>query len=326
MTAVQNSRWQWPMFFGALIAPILASAIYLVETRRPQASTFLSPTDGIAAFVNAARRHDLKKLEALLGPGSRDMIESDDPVCDKAALERFLDAFDRKSALVAVNDRLTSLHIGSDDWTLPFPLILEGGRWHFDLDAGHDEIVNRRVGRNESNVIEASLAFVDAERDYASVDRDGDGILEYAQRFMSTEGMRDGLYWPTQAGEPSSPLGLFFADAGAESYASRGVSNSENGAKQPQPSNAYYGYYYRILTSQGADAPGGTYDYIVNGNMIGGFAMIAYPAEYRVSGIMTFMVNHEGIVYQKDLGPDTTSVVEEITEFNPDDSWENTRS
>ena len=277
--------------------------------------TFSSPEAGVAALVDALRKDDRQALESVLGPGSSAIVESGDPVADKNAKDTFLKDYDAKSTLVPVSITTRVLQVGRSDWTLPIPLTRRGAAWSFDLDAGRDEMLSRRIGRNEENTIQAALAFVDAERDYASADRDGDGILEYAQLFASTPGMVDGLYWPVQPGEAQSPLGPFFAAAQAQGYFRSPV--VPGGTPTP-----YYGYYYNILTAQGPAASGGAYDYMVDGKMIGGVALIAYPAEYGVSGVMTFIVNHDGIVYQQDLGPDTSDIAPSITEFDPDDGWQ----
>jgi hypothetical protein len=287
----------------------------------PQQMTFASPTDGVAALVDAVRNKDDRKLEALLGPGSRDVINSGDAVADQLTRDRFLAAYDMKSTLVPLNAIAASLRVGDDDWPFPIPLVKDDGIWRFDLAAGREEILNRRIGRNEANAIEASLAFVDAQRDYASVDRDGDGVLEYAQRFVSTNGMKDGLYWQVQGNEPPSPLGPAFAAARAEGFGLEAPNAKANASVSGQA--PYYGYYYKLLTSQGPAAmPGGAYDYLVNGNLLGGFALIAYPASYGVSGVMTFIVNHDGAVYESDLGSDTVRTVVGIAAFNPDDKWQ----
>jgi hypothetical protein len=254
----------------------------------------------------------------VLGPDSADLIDSGDAVADKNARDDFLAAYQAKSNLVPVDENTTSLQIGNDDWPFPIPLVKEGESWRFDTEAGYDELINRRIGRNEANAVEANLAFVDAQRDYASMDRDGDGILEYAQRIRSTSGMKDGLYWPVPAGEPQSPLGPLFAEAQAEGYRLE----TPAAANAPStPSNAYYGYFYKILTAQGPSAPGGAYPYIVDGNMIGGVGLIAYPAAYGDSGIMSFIVNHDGAVYRKDLGPETLELGALMTTFDPDVTW-----
>jgi hypothetical protein len=283
-----------------------------------QQQTFASPEEGVAALVDALRKNDRPALESVLGPGSADIIYSGDPVADRNAKDEFLKEYDAKSTLVPVNDTTRTLEVGQSEWPLPIPLVKRGETWSFDVEAGHDELLNRRIGRNEANAIEASLAFVDAQREYASEDRDGDGILEYAQLFGSTNGRKDGLYWPVQPGETQSPLGPFFADARSEGYF-ESITQADAGTRRPEP---YYGYYFLILTAQGPDAPGGAYDYIVDGNMIGGVALVAYPVEYGDSGVMTFIVNHDGDLYQQDLGPQTREIAEAMTEYNPDSTWQ----
>lgn len=273
---------------------------------------FDTPESGVAALIDAARKNDQAALESILGPGSRDVISSGDAVADAAGREDFVAAYDAKSNLVAVNDDTRTLQIGETDWPLPIPLVRDGSMWRFDLAAGRDELINRRIGRNELNTMEAALAFVDAQQEYASADRDGDNILEYAQRFVSTPGMKDGLYWPMRAGEEDSPLGPEFAEARAEGY------QLETAA----PGSAYYGYRYKILTSQGPAAMGGAYDYVIDGNMLAGVGLLAHPAEYGVSGVASFIVNHDGVVYQKDLGPETAMTASAMTVFNPDDTWQ----
>jgi hypothetical protein len=190
------------------------------------------------------------------------------------------------------------------------PIVKQGTQWHFDGAAGMKEIVARRVGRNELATIQVCLAYVDAQREFASEDRDGDGLFEYAQKMMSSDGQHDGLYWPTKEGEPDSPLGELIADARSEGY------SPKQGKREP-----YHGYLYKMLTKQGPHATGGAYDYLVRGNMIGGFALVAYPAEYANSGIMTFVVNHDGVVFSKDLGPGTAKTAGAMTRFDPDKTW-----
>jgi len=202
------------------------------------------------------------------------------------------------------------LYVGDDNYPVPIPLVPDGPRWYWDTDAGDDEILFRRVGRNELSTIEVCLAYVDAQREYYARDR-GAGMLEYAQRLESTRGKRDGLYWETKPGERPSPLGPLVAEARAAGY-----TKPEPGKRMP-----YHGYLYRPLFAQGADAPGGAYDYVVKGHMIGGFALVAYPATYAVSGVTTFIVSHDGTVYQKDLGPRTAQIANAMKTFNPDKTW-----
>jgi hypothetical protein len=206
-----------------------------------------------------------------------------------------------------------TLVIGKDDWPFPIPLKKVDDRWRFDTAAGKEEILNRRIGQNELSTIQTMLAFVDAQGDYAEFQRQRSGMPEYAQRILSTPGKMDGLYWPSAEGEPQSPLGPLVAAARAAGY--------RKSAKAEEPS-PYHGYFYKVLTGQGPNAPGGAIDYIVNGRMIGGFGLVAWPARYGDSGVMTFMVNHDGVVYQKNLGPQTAKLAPTISRFDPDPSWQ----
>jgi len=199
------------------------------------------------------------------------------------------------------------LIIGHEDWPFPIPLVRKDGTWRFDTSAGREEVLYRRIGRNELSAIQACLAYVDAQQEYAERGIAGNGV--YAQRIVSGPGKKDGLYWPAQPSEDDSPLGEFAASAAAEGY------------RVGQQRAPYHGYYYKVLTRQGPNAAGGALDYIVRGRMIGGFALVAYPAEYRNSGVMTFLVNHRGDVYEKDLGSNTTRIAAGITAFNPDNTW-----
>jgi hypothetical protein len=195
--------------------------------------------------------------------------------------------------------------------------VKEGETWRFDSAAGKEEILSRRIGQNELDTIQVCLAYVDAQREYTRVPREGDGLLTYAMKFRSDEGTKNGLYWPTKEGEALSPLGVLVANARAEGYSRKASGGS------PTP---YHGYFYRILTAQGPDAPGGAYDYVVNGKMIGGFALVAHPAQYGASGVTTFIVNHEGVVYQKDLGRDTETIARTMETYNPDSTWKKSGS
>jgi hypothetical protein len=254
-------------------------------------------------------------LDKILGADSRDILHSGDEQEDKNALMRFLAAYDDRQKLVADGPAKSTLVVGTDDWAMPIPLVKGANGWYFDTAAGRDELLARRIGRNELATIEACKAFVDAQREYASVDR-GDGLIDYAQRFISTPGKKDGLYWPAKPGEPPSPLGPLFGKAQAAGYA------PGKGAA-PQPFN---GYYFHIVTGQGPAAKGGAYSYLAHGKMMGGFALIAYPATYGVSGVMTFIVNHDGEVFQKDLGPNTSAVAGQIKTFDPGPDWKKASS
>jgi hypothetical protein len=263
----------------------------------------------VAALVNAAKSGDQKAVLAVLGPDGAGIASSGDKVEDAAAGKRFTDAYEAKHQITMEGDKKAVLVIGDQDWPFPIPIVRKDHNWQFDTAVGREEILDRRIGRNELAAIQASLAYVDAQNDYARLTRASTGTAAYAQRFVSLPGKKDGLYWPTEPGEEPSPLGELVASATNEGY-------QVGGGRTP-----FHGYYYKILTRQGAAAPGSAYDYIVNGKMIGGFALVAYPAIYRNSGVMTFLVNHEGTVFQKDLGPHTATIAEHMTSFNPDDTW-----
>ena len=274
------------------------------------AQRFASAEEATQAFVAALRAADPKAVVRVLGSESRSLISSGDAVSDRQLREKFLEAYDAANRLVPYGTK-TVLHVGTDDWPFPIPIVKDGERWRFDTRQGRDEIIARRIGRNELYTMQTSLAYVDAQREYYAEDRNGQGILEYAQRFASTPGKRDGLYWPTDPGEPLSPLGALVARARAEGYR-----RDESGGPTP-----LHGYIYRILTAQGPAAPDGAYDYVVNGHMIAGFALVAFPAQYGVSGVMTFIVNHDGVVYENDLGPKTRELARAMRKFDPDGTW-----
>ena len=301
----------------AVCAPLLGTMILLfVTTHGAFAATALEPKifgtadEAVAALVKAAKEKDAKPLLEVLGPDAKSFVETGDPVNDRESRERFAKAYEEFHALTKASDTQMKLEVGKDRWPFPIPLVKTSAGWIFDTKEGKEEITNRRIGRNELDVIQVCLAYVDAQREYYRRDPDGDKLLQYAQKFASTKGKRDGLYYETKAGERPSPLGPLVAQARAEGY--------QRSGDKPV---AYHGYYYKILTGQGKDAPGGAYDYTVNGKMMGGFGMVAYPAQYGSSGIMTFLVNHDGVVYQKNLGPNTASIAQSITKFNPDKTW-----
>ena len=273
---------------------------------------FPSPEAAATALVDAARAGDKARLLAILGPQAGALISSGDEIADRRSRERFVERYEEANRLVAASQGKVVLSVGTDDWPLPIPLVQEAAGWRFDTAAGAQEILNRRIGRNELSAIQVCLAYVDAQREYFARDPDGDGLREYAQHFASRSGKRDGLFWDTQAGEAPSPLGPLVAKARGDGYPGR----RGGGGRSP-----YWGYYYRILKAQGEHAPGGAYDYAVRGHMIGGFALVAYPAEYGASGVMTFVVNHDGVVHQKDLGPNTGAIARAMSRFDPDGTW-----
>jgi hypothetical protein len=281
-----------------------AGLCLLIPAAQAQQS-FTNPDDAASALAAAVKSGAKQDMLKVLGADGEDIIDSGDDVADADARGKFVAAYDARHS-VKVDGKKATLIIGGDDFPFPIPLVHNKTGWEFDTDEGRQEILYRRIGRNELDTIKTSLAFVDAEDEYADKDR-GDGVGVYAQRIVSNPGKKDGLYWPSDNND--SPLGQLAADAYAEGY---------RGGNEPQP---YHGYYYRILTQQGASAPGGAMSYIVKGKMIGGFALLAYPADYGNSGVMTFIVNHAGAVYQKDLGEDTAARVKSMTSFDPDKTW-----
>jgi Protein of unknown function (DUF2950) len=270
---------------------------------------YQTPQAAVDALVATAKSGDQKAALVVLGRDGEDIISSGDKVSDDAVRARFVASYDAKHQITMDGDSKATLVIGDNDYPVPIPLERnKNGTWSFDTDAGRREILYRRIGHNELSAIQTCLAYFDAQNDYAAKDR-GAGAGVYAQRFISAPGKKDGLYWPAAQGEEESPLGELFAAATRQGYhAGEGRS-------------PYHGYYYKILTRQGPSAVGGAVNYIVDGKMIGGFALVAYPAEYRNSGVMTFIVNHDGTVFQKDLGRDTADVAEAMTSFNPDPGW-----
>jgi hypothetical protein len=271
--------------------------------------SFKTAEAAVDALVNAAKSDDQKGILTALGPDGASIASSGDKVEDAAARKRFTDAYDAKHQIKMEGDQKAVLVIGEEDWPFPIPIVRKDDGWRFETPDGRDEILYRRIGRDERAAVQACLAYVDAQNDYADLTHASSGSAAYAQRIVSQDGKKDGLYWPTAPDESPSPLGELVASATREGY-------HVGGERAP-----FHGYYYKILTRQGSAAPGGAYDYVVRGKMIGGFALAAYPAVYRKSGVMTFLVNHEGTVFQKDLGPHTTQIAERMDSFNPDDTW-----
>jgi DUF2950 family protein len=296
------NRVLMPLMIGAL----LCSAASVAAAQQ----AFKTPDEAASALVRAAKAGDMKALVTVLGPDGEDIVSSGDEVADQATREKFVAAYDAKHKIDMEGDSKATIVIGQEDFPLPIPILRKDGMWRFDTAAGRDEILFRRIGKNELDAIQASLAYVDAQNEYAEKDRTGAGMNTYAQRIISQPGKKDGLYWPVSQGEDESPLGELVAQATAQGY-------RVGGGRTP-----YHGYYFKILTKQGPAAPGGELDYVVNGKMIGGFGLVAYPADYRNSGVMTFIVSHAGDVYQKDLGPNTARLAERMTSFNPDSTWQ----
>ena len=289
-------------------ALLSATSINAAEAGR----LFPTPEAAVAALAGAVETTNRTELRAIFGPATEELVNPD-TVQAANEFATFAAALNETNRLVRESATRRVLELGSDHWTFPVPLVQQAGGWIFDTTAGKEEVLNRRIGGNEIETLKAVRTYVQAQREYASRDRDGDDVLEYAQNFLSTPGNKDGLYWSPETDGELSPLGPFIAAAQAEGY------RKSNGEKSgPTP---FHGYLFKLLTRQGKHAPGGKYDYVINGNMIGGFALVAWPAEYGETGIMTFIVNQQGRVYQKDLGPQTSKSAGTMNAYDPDKTW-----
>jgi hypothetical protein len=297
--------------FLTTVVLLAASHILCGPSASAAQKTFSNSDQAVQALIEAVKSGEKKSLLDLLGKDYRNLVSSGDKVADRQSSERFIQLYQEANRQEKLNDNKVILHVGNDDWPFPIPIVRQGGTWYFDTEQGAEEIINRRVGRNELFTIQTCLAYMDAQREYYVRNPTRDTLLHYAQKFVSSNGRRDGLYWETAPGEEPSPLGPRVTTGRSEGYFGN--------LKNPAP---YHGYYFKILTAQGPDAPGGAYDYVVNGKMMGGFGLVAYPAEYGSSGVMTFIVNHEGQVYQKDLGKRSASIARAMKEFNPDPTWQ----
>jgi DUF2950 family protein len=278
---------------------------------KPAQKTFDTPQQAAEALIQGAERFDVPALLEIFGPAGEDLVSSADPVQDKNYAEAFSSLAHQKKAvnIDPKNPARASLSVGEEDWPFPVPIVKKGGKWHFDTKEGHDEILLRRIGVNELDAIQVCRGFVEAQQEY-SLQRH-DGINQYAQKIISTPGKQDGLYWQNADGTPGGPISEAVARAIEEGY-----STAER--------SAYHGYYFKVLKGQGPAAPLGQLDYVIKGIMIGGFALVAVPAEYRVTGVKTFMVSHDGIVYEKDLGPDSLNLFKNMERYNPDKTWHRT--
>ncbi len=293
----------------AVVALAAALSVGAAETAR----TFATPEAAVKALETAVHSDDMTSMHTLFGPDLEDVVNAD-RVQATNEFRAFVAAFNETNSLTPGPGDSRILIVGPDAYPFPIPLVHTNGAWHFDTAAGKDEILSRRIGRNELDTLKTVRAYVSAQREYASQDRNGDEVLQYAQRFISTPGTKDGLYWPLDLDGEVSPLGPAVAAAHAEGYG--GHVNKDGYSSEP-----FHGYYYKILSRQAKSAPGGKYDYIINGRMIAGFALVAWPAEYGETGIMTFIVNQQGKVYQKDLGPKTAKKAADMKEYDPDSSW-----
>jgi hypothetical protein len=305
--SVHFERFLFAMLTVVFLAtPSAASSEFFKQT------TFSSAEEGMQAFVETIRLNDPTVLQTLLGAKGLELFDSGDAAANAQWRNRFLNAYaDAHKVVFKENNTRAILIVGRDEWPMPIHLVQSQEGWRFDTSHAAEEILNRHIGRNELAAIQVCLAIVDAERDYATQDADGDGVPGFASKFVSSPGKRDGLYWETREDEPLSPVGPLLAAA----------ANDEPITSDSTVLTPFHGYLYRMLTKQGKNAPGGAYDYWANGKQLGGFAVLAYPASYGMSGVVSFMVNQDGVVYQKDLGQNTAALVAEMTEFDPDPSW-----
>ena len=274
--------------------------------------TFASPDDASTAVYEAAKSGNVPGLLAIFGPNATDLIVSGDPVQDKAGRDKFAAQYDQMHRWAKLANGGKVLTIGAENYPVPFSLIKDSsGQWYFDTASAKEEIIARRIGGNELATVDVLNAMSDAQIEYFSQLHDHSSVYQFAQKFVSDDGKQNGLYWKATDDQQESPLGPLAADASADGY---------GGGSQPTP-QPFHGYFYRMIKKQGGHASGGAKNYIVNGNMTGGFAILAYPAEYRSSGVMTLMINQDGTVYEKDLGSQTADLAKAITEFDPDDIW-----
>jgi len=302
-----NMRFIYRAFIVVLVVGVLFSCAK--KEGATAQKTFTTPEDAVVALVDALKANDSAQLVSILGPDGMKILSSGDEVADKQAREVFLTAYAEKAELSTEGDH-TILSIGTEEWPMPVPLVKEGNNWRFDTVAGAEEVLFRRIGNNELTTMQLCGAYVDSQKEYAAKSHDGKPKGIYAQKFASSGDRHDGLYWKSEDPNDQSPLGDLAAQAASDGY------TKSDGKPTP-----FYGYYFRILTGRGASAPGGALSYLVNGDMTKGFAMIAYPAEYKNSGVMSFMVDDKGTIYQKDLGADTAKAATEINVFDPDSSW-----
>ena len=288
-----------------------AAARRVTAPPQPGQQTFSSANEATQALVTAMKNNDQPSLLKVLGPNAKTIVSSGDDAEDQKDRDQFLKKYQQMHRLVMEPDGTTTLYIGAENWPTPIPLVHKGRSWYFDTAAGKQEILYRRVGKNELAVIQTCTELVDAEKEYYARPHDGEKEQQYAQKFFSDPGKQNGLYWESASGETNSPIGPLVAVAAIEGYPQTPDRNLE----------PFQGYYFHILKAQGAKAPGGARSYIADGKMTRGFAFVAYPAEYRSSGVMTFIVNQDGIVYEKDLGPKSAAIAKAMTKYDPDSTW-----
>jgi Protein of unknown function (DUF2950) len=306
----------WSVRLAVFISMLLLAGLFRTSFASAEETVaqqvFTSPAVAASALVTASKADDIKALSFILGPDADQIISSGDPVADNNARDNFVRRYQEMHRLAYDYQGRVILYIGADNWPVPIPLVKKNGGWVFDTAAGKDELLHRRIGQNELFSISVLEDLAEGQAEYASGAHDGEPPGQFARTIMSTAGKENGLYWETAEGQPESPIGPLVASATVEGY-------KRNSGGNPIP---FHGYYYKVLTRQGRDAPGGAKNYLVNGKMIRGFAFLAYPAEYRASGVMTFIINQNGVIVQKDLGPDTAKLASEIIEFNPDQTWQ----
>jgi hypothetical protein len=304
-------------FFVAAVEPALGqtteqkSVVQIPAKRVRVRASFSSPEEAVSGLIEALRNNNRRKMRDLLGVSADRYLPARISGAENEDRIKFLAAYDEQSRIEKSGESAALLLVGKDAWPFPFPLARNAERWSFDTKAGEQEMLDRHIGQNELSAIQTALAYVDAQREYALKDRNKDALLEYAQRMVSSDGRHDGLYWPSAEGESASPMGLAFAAA------NKPVRGVERMAGRP-----YHGYFFRILTAQGKYAQGGELDYLVKGKLVGGFGLLAYPARYRESGIKSFIVNHDGVVFSRDFGPDTEARALRISKFNPGPKWQ----
>ena len=290
------------------LAVLLAASTALASPK-----AFETPEAAVGAVVEALKAGDRDALLAAFGPENEDVIISGNDERDREDREDFLAAYDHMHRVAVEDDGVATLYVGREQWPFPIRLVRGDGGWTFDVEAGREEILDRRIGRNELDVIELMHAYVRVQSRFRQTDYDGDGVMEFAGALLSSHGQRDGLYWPPEPGAPESPVGDIVAQAAANGYVIRG---------QNEPPKAYLGYYFHVLQKQGPNAPGGAMDYAVNGNMVAGHALLAFPAAWGETGIMSFMVGENGVVLEADLGESTIETANAIEAFDPGEDWE----
>ena len=314
--------------FALMLAISLFALPQNTRAQAPSQSTFSSPDDALQSLVSAAKNKDRAVLAKIFGP-DYDKLLTGDEVEDNNDLDAFASAAGESAQLQKVTDAKSVVTVGQENWPIPIPLVQKDGKWFFDTKAGLEEALNRKIGENELSAITTCRAYAVAQWEYYTEgDWDHDGVAEYAQRLYSTPGKHDGLYWETAEDDKPSPLGKLVASARAEGYGPKSETadaNAKGGSKEgdtvSEDRAPYHGYYFKILTRQGAAAPGGKYAYLINGNMIAGYALVAYPDKWGSSGVMTFIINQQGRIYEKNLGPNTAKIASALNEYNPDPSW-----